>query len=193
MKKHSKRTGFTLIELLLVIAIITVLVGILLPVFAQARKQARMASCRGHLRQLGMALSMYASDYGQYPNPLHFVKSVQDRRLLRCPEDPHPEKAASSYAFRTVVPPAFKPYWETNDLDPNLVLIVCKHHQEKEYSERLQSGPGAAPRYPFRLVLRASGAVQRVPEEQVRQVPVPNTERSTFVHVYPQEPFYTSK
>src|SRR4028119_1694361 len=40
-KNSLRRNGFTLIELLVVVAIISVLSGILLPVFIRARDQAR--------------------------------------------------------------------------------------------------------------------------------------------------------
>jgi prepilin-type N-terminal cleavage/methylation domain-containing protein len=55
--------GFTLIELLVVIAIIAVLAAILFPVFAKAREKARQAACQSNLRQIGMAVQMYAQDY----------------------------------------------------------------------------------------------------------------------------------
>jgi len=61
--RRGNPTGFTLIELLVVIAIIAILAAILMPVFAQAREKARGASCESNLRQIGLAMSMYAQDY----------------------------------------------------------------------------------------------------------------------------------
>jgi prepilin-type N-terminal cleavage/methylation domain-containing protein/prepilin-type processing-associated H-X9-DG protein len=59
----SVRRAFTLIELLVVIAIIAILAAILFPVFSQARESARQVMCASNMRQIGLALRMYASDY----------------------------------------------------------------------------------------------------------------------------------
>jgi prepilin-type processing-associated H-X9-DG protein/prepilin-type N-terminal cleavage/methylation domain-containing protein len=57
--------AFTLIELLVVIAIIIILAAILFPVFERAREKANQAACLSHMKQLGLALMMYAEDYDE--------------------------------------------------------------------------------------------------------------------------------
>ena len=60
-------SGFTLLELLVVIAVIALLAALLLPAVQAAREAARNASCRNHLRQLGIAIGSYATSEGCLP------------------------------------------------------------------------------------------------------------------------------
>lgn len=109
MLKKINNTGFTLIELLVVIAIIGVLAGLLLPALGRARESARRTQCASNLKQIGLALILYANDNSErFPTGgasgttaaattdatgelqslgKLFDGYITDRRIFRCPSD----------------------------------------------------------------------------------------------------------
>jgi prepilin-type N-terminal cleavage/methylation domain-containing protein/prepilin-type processing-associated H-X9-DG protein len=96
---RNRMRAFTLVELLIVISIITILAGMLFPVFARARDRARHAACVSNERQLGLALLQYTQDWDErFPSggrvstgqgwagqAFPYIRSCA---IYRCPQDP---------------------------------------------------------------------------------------------------------
>jgi general secretion pathway protein G len=68
MKTNTQKTkGFTLIELLIVIAILGILVVAGISSFNTSLRKSRDAKRKNDMRQIGIALELYANDRGRYP------------------------------------------------------------------------------------------------------------------------------
>lgn len=72
MRACPESGGFTLVELLVVLAIISVLALLTVPAVSGALERSRVATCAGHLRQLGSAFLMFSQDnQGRFPRSSH--------------------------------------------------------------------------------------------------------------------------
>lgn len=69
IRRHSQpgvtrgRRGFSLVELLVVIGVITILIGMLMPVLVRVRIAAQSTACKSNLRQIGLAMTLRAGEH----------------------------------------------------------------------------------------------------------------------------------
>jgi prepilin-type N-terminal cleavage/methylation domain-containing protein/prepilin-type processing-associated H-X9-DG protein len=77
------RKGFTLIELLIAIAVIGLLMSILAPALSRAKHFAYEKKCAVNLRQISLALAMYADEKGKGRYPLEPTEHNPHPDLLK--------------------------------------------------------------------------------------------------------------
>ena len=88
--------GFTLIELLIVIAVISILVGISLPRFRGMQDEGNIAKAKGELRTLKTAVeSYYIHNTNTYPTALSSLTSAAPNIVSAIPADPFSSTGAS--------------------------------------------------------------------------------------------------
>jgi len=124
---QPRGSGFTLIELLVVIAIIALLAALLLPAFSSAKERSQRIACVHNLRQLSLAVMLYASDNQEIlplPQqasdhwPSQLFRQYSSLRLLICPSDAEtaaaripPKSTSADLAPRSYLLNSFADYY----------------------------------------------------------------------------------
>ena len=125
MKSNPKpRGGFTLIELLVVIAIIAILAAMLLPALAKAKQKAHATACMNNLKQVGLAMLMFADDnedtiprgnakrwwfeFMPYAPEGGTEKDFRNIKIFMCPSYPLPKRTPNKKQVITYVVNAWK-------------------------------------------------------------------------------------
>jgi prepilin-type processing-associated H-X9-DG protein len=108
--RHPFRSAFTIVHLLAVIGIIAFLIAMMLPALCRSTEQGNRVKCASNLRQIGLAIQMYANDNkGAFP-----------RTLFDGTDDPKPAVftgAAAADPFAPSGPSA-------NDVSASLFLVL---------------------------------------------------------------------
>jgi len=85
-KKHERQRGFTLIELIIVCAMISILVGVMIPVYRMHIVHANEAVLKEDLYHMRTAIDQYTQDKGKAPQALDDI--VTAGYLHALPKDP---------------------------------------------------------------------------------------------------------
>lgn len=142
LRSWLRLPGFTLIELLVVIAIIGILASLLLTALTSAKAKAHAIACVNNVRQLGLAHTLYVSDYNGHLNY---------NRLYTDPDEPPEGKWLAE----------LRPYYRSDS------VLLCpatrENPTEREKRNPIDRPSGAAD-LPFRILV--SVEAHRTPKKE---------------------------
>lgn len=134
MRHNRFLSGFKLIELLVVMAILTLLIGVIWVVTRSVREGAVRTQCMQNLRQIAIATYQYMIDYQAiYESPFFlrdYLQKGSSVKILTCPRDRlfvPIQRAATSYFWAATEIASDSPQHMLRE-HPNTVLFSCIHH-----------------------------------------------------------------
>lgn len=144
--------GFTLSELLVVIAVTSILIGLLVPAFASARHSAGNIACMNNIRQFVVADSLYLNDTDRFPEMSPFVPTSimtdRIRQIGRYFDLPVPEGGAIDWPRRDEQPEWINCPWARHSGSAEGLTVGgglytgYAYYGGLEQSELVQSGLG---------------------------------------------------
>ena len=97
----GRKRSFTFVELLVVVLVIAVVGAMLFTFVNSGRHTSRPPACASNLKQLGLALTMYATENKEQLPPIDDTKNnfmfdadvlfpeyLNDASIVMCPQDP---------------------------------------------------------------------------------------------------------
>lgn len=119
-RSHS---GFTIVELMVVIAVISLLIGLLVPAVASVAANSRSTRCQLNLKQMAIAAQQYATVFDCYPVAIRFE---------RINNITHTIAWDWVTAGTSIIEPG--PLWKFSD-HPGEVMQCPDYHGKPNYSE----------------------------------------------------------
>jgi type II secretory pathway pseudopilin PulG len=147
----------TLVELIVVIAMVTAILAMLLPVFSTARARGQQTVCLSNLRQIGQALAMYRQDNGSYPpweTPYQALSPyVKSHSVLYCPLWVKPVGIDSVASYRYLLD-GDRMQTDGTPVGPRSVIAFCDYHRHTQHLPDKDMHTGSY------TVLRQDGAAE---------------------------------
>ncbi len=187
-------SAFTLVELMVVVAIVGVLAALLFPVFARAKHAAQEIASLSNMRQMGMALAMYATDHEGWfpsvkenladPSMTTWVDEVQPytrtRLLRRSPLDDSPawgdlaNPRLTSYGLNAYFDVRHPPYFGCSldeTVRPSYTVVVAELRVRLLGSDFLVRGDHFHPQYYGTPARVPNARFQTLQWDPVRRLP----------------------
>ncbi len=110
MHDHARNRGITLLEMIVVLAIITILMGLTVGPVVQARRRGDQAVCANNLRQIYQALHLYDQDNAGLPPDFVALETtyVKSRAPFLCPADHRAPLIQTTHAIEDGTGPVWR-------------------------------------------------------------------------------------